>query len=458
MKELLLISGLGVFALIAGLLNLKKISMPIVILGLLTNIGLCINDWNNNENIYNMLLMDNFALAFTILFSIIAILWFISAMDYFMDDTNFSDHFALVLFTLTGGFLLVSFTNMVMLFLGIEILSIPLFVLVGSNKTKIKSNEAAFKYFLLGSFASAFMLFGITLIYGSTGSFNLADITTFINQAKSVPPMVFAAMLLMLAAMAFKVSAAPFHFWAPDVYQGAPTNITAFMATVVKTVAFAGFFRLFQSTFSSMQSEYVLVLSILSALTLLISNITAAVQTNVKRMLAYSSVSHAGFMLIAILTLSTGHSANLLLYYALAYSISSITAFSVFKHVKIHAQGEELIDTFKGLIKKNPLMAIAMTLSLLSMSGIPPLAGFIAKYLMFAAAVANGYIWLVVIGIIASLIAVYYYFKIIITMFSESAVETDQITLPFAQRTLLIVCSIAMILLSIFPDMILGLL
>ncbi len=455
MKELLLISGLGVLALAAGLLNFRKIFMPIVLLGLLANIGLCISDWDSNEIIYNMLVLDNFALAFNIVISVIAFLWFISAADYFRDDNNFSDHYALVLFMLTGAFLLVSFSNMVMLFLGIEILSIPLFVLVGSNKTKLKSNEAAFKYFLLGSFASAFMLFGIALIYGTTGSFDIANISSFLSN-NGTPPMLFAGMLLMMMAMAFKVSAAPFHFWAPDVYQGAPTNITTLMATVVKTAAFAAFFRLFQSTFTHIDTPYAFVFGIMSAITLLIANITAAVPTNVKRMLAYSSVSHAGFMLIAILTMA-GQSASILLYYALAYSISSIVAFSVFKQVKIHAKGEELISTFKGLIKRNPLMAISMTLALLSMSGIPPLAGFIAKYLMFTAAVANGYLWLVVIGIIASLIGVYYYFKLIIVMFSEDT-NDEKITLDLSQKLLLIVCSVGMILLSVFPDMILGLL
>lgn len=461
MKELLLISGLSILALLAGLFNLKKIVMPAVLLGLLANIGLCVYDWNSNENIFNMLLLDNFALAFTIIFSIVAILWFISALDYFTDDNNFSDHFALVLFTLTGGFILVSFSNMAMLFLGVEILSIPLFVLVGSNKSNLKSNEAAFKYFLLGAFASAFLLYGIALIYGSTGSFNLSDINSIANQSNGVSPMMFAGMLFMLMFMSFKVSAAPFHFWAPDVYQGAPTNITAFMSTVVKTVAFAGFYRLFQSTFSSMQAEYMLVLGIMAAMTLLISNITAAVQSNVKRMLAYSSISHAGFMMIAVLTMNAkidNMPANILLYYTLAYSISGITAFSVFKQVSINTNGEELINTFKALIKKNPLMAFSMTLALLSMSGIPPLAGFFAKYLIFTTAAANGYLWLAVIGIIASLIAVYYYFKVIIVMFSEGSGDAVKITLPFSQKLLFVICSLGMILLAVFPGLILNIL
>ncbi len=458
MNELLLISGLGVLALIAGLLDLRKIMMPLVIIGLLANIGLCINDWDRNEIVYNMLLVDNFALAFTIIFSATAIIWFISAKDYFKDDNNFSDHFALVLFTLTGGFLLVSFSNMVMLFLGIEILSIPLFVLVGSNKTKLRSNEAAFKYFLLGSFASAFMLFGITLIYGTTGSFNNQAISVFLSQAGTVHPLVFTGMMCLLMAMAFKVSAAPFHFWAPDVYQGAPTHITAYMSTVVKTVAFAAFFRLFQTTFSSLQYEYTLVLSILAAVTLLISNITAAVQENVKRMLAYSSISHAGFMLMTILTVKS-NSASILLYYTAVYSISSICAFAVLKQVKLNSNGREMIDAFKALIARNRLLTITMTLALLSMSGIPPLAGFMAKYLVFTAAINNNYLWLAIIGVIASLIGVYYYFKIIINM-CRVAPEDDQTTivLPLTLKILFVICCIGMILLAVIPDTILNLL
>jgi NADH-quinone oxidoreductase subunit N len=458
MKELLLISGLGVLALVSGLLNFRKLMFPLVILGLLANIGLCISDWNSNELVYNMLLLDNFALAFTIIFSATAILWFIAAKDYFSDDNNFSDHYALVLFTLTGAFLLVSFTNMVMLFLGIEILSIPLFVLVGSNKTKLKSNEAAFKYFLLGSFASAFMLFGITLIYGSTGSFNNQAIAVFISQAGTVHPLMFAGMLCLLMSMAFKVSAAPFHFWAPDVYQGAPTHITAYMSTVVKAVAFAAFFRLFKTTFDSMQHEYMLVLGIMSAITMLVSNITAAVQENVKRMLAFSSISHAGFMLVTVLTIKS-HSESILLYYTIVYSISSICAFAVIKQVKLQSNGRETIDGFKGLIARNKFMTVSMCLALLSMSGIPPLSGFIAKYLVFTAAISSGYMWLAVVGVIASLIGVYYYFKLIIVMCGKADQDNQsEIVLPVHLKVLFFLCCVGMLLLSAIPDLFLGLL
>jgi len=452
MKELLLISGLGVVSLLSGLLNFRKGFLLIVILGLLANIGLSIADWDHNEVVYNMMVLDNFALAFNIAFSVIAILWFISAVDYFNNDNNFSDHYALVLFSLTGGLVLVSFTNMSMLFLGIEILSIPLFVLVGSDKTRLSSNEAAFKYFLLGAFASAFLLFGIALIYGATGSFQNSEIAAQLG-SNGYNALAFAGMLLMLVAMAFKVSAAPFHFWAPDVYQGAPSYITALMATVVKTVAFAAFYRLFESTFASMSVSYKIVFGIIAALTLLISNITAAVQTNTKRMLAFSSISHAGFMMIAILCING--TSGILLYYTLVYSISSIAAFTVFESVRKASNGNEDISAFKGLVKRSPLMAAVFAFALLSMSGIPPLAGFMAKYLVFTLAISNGYMWLAIIGIIGSLIAVYYYFKLIIAMYGHEGDETP-IAISGLQKLLLVICAIALIALSIVPNLVIN--
>lgn len=453
MKELLLISGLGVLSLFSGLLNLRKGFLFITILILSLNIVLSVFDWNLNENVYGMMLMDNFALAFNISFSIIAILWFLMSDSYFSNDNNFSDHYALVLFSLSGALIMVSYSNMAMLFLGIEIISIPMFVLVGSDKTRLSSNEAAFKYFLLGAFASAFLLFGIALIYGSTGSFQIETIASALSNGH-ISTMALAGMLMMLVAMAFKVSAAPFHFWAPDVYQGAPGYITALMATVVKTVAFAAFFRLFSGAFTGMQFEYKMVFSIIAALTLLISNITASVQTSAKRMLAYSSISHAGFMMVTLLCLEKGTS-GILYYYTLVYSISSIAAFSIFEIVRTNTNGGEDIVTFKGLVKRNPLLAAVMTFSLLSMSGIPPLAGFFAKYLVFTIAIENGYLWLAIIGILASLMAVYYYFKVIIAMYGSES-DHAAIKLSALHKMVLVLCAMALLFLTVFPNLVIG--
>lgn len=453
MKELLLISGLGVLSLLSGLLNLRKGFLLIVILGLLGNIGLSIADWNLNEDVYGMMLMDNFALAFNIVMSVSAILWFISASSYFNNDNNFSDHFSLVLFSMCGGLVLLSYSNMSMLFLGIEILSIPLFVLVGSDKTKLSSNEAAFKYFLLGAFATAFLLFGIALIYGATGSFQNSVIASKLSEG-NINALAFTGMLLMLVAMAFKVSAAPFHFWAPDVYQGAPSYITAFMATVVKTVAFAAFYRLFNTTFASMQTEYKIVFAAIAALTLIIANFTAAVQNNVKRLLAYSSIAHAGFMMITLLCMANNTS-GILLYYVLVYSISSIAAFSIFEIVRTQSNGKEDIDAFKGLIRRNRWLAGVFAFAMLSMSGIPPLAGFMAKYMVFTAAIDNGYMWLALIGIAGSLIAVYYYFKVIIAMFGHESEEAP-ISISASQKIILVLCALGLIALSIFPNLVIN--
>ena len=246
MKELLLLSGLGIFALIAEIINARKLIYPLVLIGLFLNIGLCFHDLGSNESIYGMLRLDNSALAFIILFSVIALIWFVMAKNYFTDETNISDHFSLVLFSLVGVFILSSYTHLAMLFLGVEILSIPVYVLAGSDKRNVYSNEAAFKYFLLGAFASGFLLLGIVFVYGGVGNFYITQIA-----ATSMLPfglsesLLATGFVLILFAFAFKMSAVPFHFWAPDVYTGAPTSITAYMSTIVKIGAIAGFYRLY---------------------------------------------------------------------------------------------------------------------------------------------------------------------------------------------------------------------
>lgn len=451
MKELIILSGLGVLSLLAGLFRIRKMFLIPVLALLALNLVCCMIDWNSNEDVYGMMRMDNFALAFTGIGSLIAIFWFIIANAYFRKDESFSDHYAMILFSMTGGLVLVSFTNMSMLFLGIEILSIPLFVLAGSHKNRLESNEAAFKYFLLGAFASAFLLFGIALLYGSTGSFNNETISAWLAQNGTGNTMAMAGILLMLGAMTFKVSAAPFHFWAPDVYQGSPTMITAFMATFVKTVAFAGFFRLFHTTFMPVRDSYAILFAVIAALTMLLANLTASVQDNVKRMLAYSGISHAGFMSITLLCMNQ-NSAGILLYYALVYSISSLVAFTVFKLVKANSGNNEMTDAFNGLLRRNRLLASVMAFALLSMSGIPPLAGFMAKYLVFSAAADNGYLWVSVVGILASLVAVYYYFKLILAMFARDTTAAA-FKAPVYQSAVLIVLCLLLFAAMLFPEL-----
>ncbi|MFN8261414.1 MAG: NADH-quinone oxidoreductase subunit N [Chitinophagales bacterium] len=455
MKELLLLSGLGILSLIAEILNVRKLIYPLVILGLLLNIGLCVHDFGNNENIYGMMVLDRIPLALTILFSFIAILWFTMANSYFKDETNLSDHFSLVLFSLVGVFILTSYTHLVMLFLGVEILSIPVYVLAGSDKRNVYSNEAAFKYFLLGAFASGFLLLGITFIYGALGSFNVVQIaSTAMSPFGVSPQLLIVGFLLILFAMAFKMSAVPFHFWAPDVYTGAPTVITAYMSTIVKIGAIAGFYRLF-SIVISFYSEYNRILLLIAALTIVVGNIIAASQSNVKRLLAYSSIGHAGFLILGITALSAS-TPYITWYYLLAYSLSSIASFWVLLLVS-EKSGEEDITAFNGLVKRNPVLAGTMTIALLSMAGIPPLAGFFAKYFILINVIDKGYILIAVVAILASLIGVYYYFKIIIAMFTGTAEDTSSIEVPVFYKVVLVLISIILLAVGVVPDLIFSL-
>ena len=457
MNAVYVLSGLGIFSLISEIFNFRKILFPIVLIGLIATAALLIMDWNSGISYYsNMLTFDNYAVAFSSVISIIAFLWFLMSRDYFENNTHVTDHFALVLFSLVGAVFMVSYTNLAMLFLGIEILSISLYILAGSKMTDLISNEASFKYFLMGSFATGFLLFGIALVYGVTGSFDTAQIAAVIK-GPSVPftSLLYAGILLMLVGLAFKISAVPFHFWAPDVYEGSPTVVTAFMSTIVKIAAFAGFFRLFSTCFATVTAQWVDVVQVLAILTLLVSNITAVYQNSVKRMLAFSSIAHAGYLLLTLVSLNE-NSSSAILYYVLAYAIASIGAFSVLHNVAFENENASA-EAFNGLGKRNPFMAFAMTVSLLSLAGIPPLAGFFAKYYIFTVAFKSGYVGLVLLAVLTSLIGIYYYFRIIIAMYLKSSDINAPIEVSLLHKILMVICLIATIVLGVFPDLVVSL-
>lgn len=456
MKALVLLSSLGLISLLAEIFSFKKLLYPFVLIGLVATFIFNLSDWNTNITYFKMMHYDNYAVAFTSVILVIAFLWFLMSESYFKEETSLTDHFALILFALAGAVIMVSYTNMTMLFLGIEILSISMYILAGSKKDDLGSNEAAFKYLIMGAFATGFLLFGITLIYGSTGSFDLTEIKNFVTSHQgTVPSIFYAGVLLMLIGLSFKVSAAPFHFWAPDVYQGAPTVITAFMATIVKTAAFAAFLRLFSTSFASVNDTWVNIVWVMAALTLLVGNITAVMQTSTKRMLAYSSVAHAGYMLLALLA-GNSYSSSAILFYTTAYSIGSIATFCIL-NIVTNAKGNDTVDSFNGLGKSNPFLAFVMTITLLSLAGIPPTAGFFAKYYIFTAAFQSGFTGLVLIAIIASLVGVYYYFRIIIAMYFKEITD-ETITIKINHKILLITVAIAIIALGLFPDFIIRLL
>ncbi len=456
MTTLIILSSLGIITLFSEMLNFRKALQPLIMLGLAAALVTDILAWNTNGHYYNeMMIVDNYAVAFTGLLIIITLLWFILSPEFFHEPTSRVDHFALIIFALIGGQLLTSYNNLLMLFLGIEILSIPMYILAGSKKSDLSSNEASLKYFLMGAFATGFLLFGIALIYGVSGSFHLQNIAQFVAGQGSLPVMLVAGVIMMMIGLAFKVSAVPFHFWTPDVYTGSPTVITAFMSTVVKSAAFAGFFRLFFTCFNSSSATWANTIWVLAALTIMIGNVTAVYQTSFKRMLAYSSIAHAGYMLLAILALNS-YAQSSILFYATAYSISSITSFAILLVVS-HVTKNDSIDSFNGLAKRNPFLAFITVVSMLSLAGIPPVAGFFAKYYIFTAALQQHYTWLVIIAVLGSLIGVFYYFRIIVALF-KPATEGTIIPVNTVFKTLLIVTTLATLMLGIMPQLVAGIL
>lgn len=390
---------------------------------------------------------------FSVLFNAVAIgstfLYFVlcgSSFEKVGEDV--ADYFALVFFILCGITLTASFANLLMLFLAIEIISIPQYILAGADKKNLKSNEASLKYFLTGSFTTGILLMGIALVYGATGSFNIHEMGL---GSGDLSPLALCGIILLGFALAFKVSAAPFHFWTPDVYDGSPTVFTAFMATVVKAAGFIAFLRLFLTSFSGggIEHHWQLVIALMIAATLVIGNFTAVFQQSVKRMLAYSSIAQAGFMLFAIVSGNEMAQQGIILY-AIAYSVATIGIFAILLKMKDYT-----FDGYNGLARKQPLLALVNTIFLLSLAGIPLTAGFFAKYFVLSAAVQQGsLLWLVIVAVLCAAISAYYYFRVIIAMYFKSGdAETLPITGGF--RSVLVISAAVIILLGIFPNLVL---
>lgn len=373
-------------------------------------------------------------------------------------EKNFkgADLLGLLLFSLCGGMLMTGFNNMVMLFIGLEALSIPLFVLAGSRKTDLRGNEAAVKYFLMGAFSTAIFLMGTAFVYGGTGTMDLNSMRYIIGTMAHngfVSSYVNVGILLLLCGLAFKIAAVPFHFWSPDVYEGSPNRITLFMSTVVKISAFAAFFRLFSNIFDFVLPMWGLVFATIAAATILVGNIAALRQNSVKRTLAYSSIAHAGYMIMGILSRpEEGFWA--LLIYSLGYVAASVIVFYIFNRVS--ENGDETFEAFSGLAEKNKFLSVLLAISMFSMAGIPLTAGFSGKYSLFASAF-TGYSWLVVIALVGSAISIAYYFRIFkYVFFTSSTGESTTYTLGNIDKVLLVLALLIILALGIAPGMITG--
>ncbi|GAB3706546.1 NADH-quinone oxidoreductase subunit N [Spirosoma flavus] len=466
MLPIVLLSVFGVGLLFLGFLKSKAILLPATLLCLLLTLVVNFIDWNKNYMYFNgMLKTNNLSMVFTAIvlgsaFMVVAL----SSSFTENEEAQPAEYYGIILFSLVGAIMMVSFENLIMLFVGVEILSVAMYVLTGSDKRNLRSNEAALKYFLMGAFATGIMLFGMALLYGATGSFTLAGIGTYAaNPQVGLSLLLYVGLLMLLIGLLFKVSAAPFHFWTPDVYDGAPTIFTAFMSTVVKTAGFAALFHLLSASFTGVYAFWWTILAIITALTLVAGNVTAVYQNSFKRMMAYSSISHAGYLLIGLAALGS-QTKQAIVFYSLAYSIATISAFGVLLLVAkqrstqtITGEGTvtENFDSFNGLARQNPLLGFAMTVSMLSLAGIPLTAGFWGKFYMFSTAVERGQIWLLVVAVLMSAVGIYYYFRVIIAMyFRDGATEPIQVA-PF-YRYVLLAATILTLGLGIAPGVLQG--
>lgn len=453
MNALIISAILGVLMMFSSFLLKRRAAVRNLAIGgmgllLLVNILEMCGTELFHVNTNGMMQFDRFALLFnsTAIFSTLLYL-LLSARDMEKVGVNYAEYFALIFFIICGIVLTTSFKSLLILFLGIEIISIPLYILTGSDKRNLKSNEASLKYFLLGSFSTGLMLMGIALLYGARGTFS-----TLIPADASVAPsaLMIAGMLLLLFSMSFKVSLAPFHFWTPDVYDGAPTVFTSFMATIVKGAVFIGFIRLFNDSFGPLQGKWQFFVALITVATLFIGNITAVFQQSVKRMLAYSSIAQAGFMLLSLYAMNAEAYEGLLLY-TVAYSFATIGIFAV-----LIKMDDYTFNGFNGFAKQQPLLAATTTIFLLSLAGIPLTAGFLSKFYMLKAAMAAGSgLWLVIFAVLMAAVSVYYYFRVIQAMYFREGNGPGIQPVSPAFKWMLVILAALVILLGIFPDLLL---
>ncbi|WP_298037838.1 NADH-quinone oxidoreductase subunit N [uncultured Desulfuromonas sp.] len=428
----------------------------ISLIGLVVTGFVSLGAWNNPEfGFAGSVALDNFATFFNIIFLFAAGLTILMSDDYLKrEGYPIGEYYPLILFTTAGAMWMASGTDLMTIFLGLEVLSVSLYVLAGMFRGQLRSNEAGLKYFLLGAFSTGFLLYGVALLYGATGTTKVVEIAQFFSANTAVlgNPMAIAGMAFLSIGFLFKIGAAPFHMWTPDVYEGAPTPITAFMSAGPKAAAFAAFVRVFFIGLEGMEAEWTSMLWILAVLTMVVGNVIAIKQDNIKRMLAYSSIAHAGYALVGMVAANEIGVAGIL-FYMLAYTFMNLGAFAVL--TLAGKQGEEnlTLEGFAGFGFKKPFLGVAMTIFLFSLMGLPPTAGFAGKFYIFAGAVKAGYIWLAVLGVLNSAVSLYYYLRIMVYMYFRDPVEDyGWVKMPVGAVISIVVALIGVLYLGILPS------
>jgi NADH-quinone oxidoreductase subunit N len=393
---------------------------------------------------------DNFALFFEILFATLGILTVALSHSYLRKRGMLESEFhILIMAAVIGMMVLASATSLVTVFLGLELLSIALYIVCGFARTESRSQEAAAKYLLVGGFASAFVLYGMALIYGAAGTTVIPDIATRLTSSTSGNPLILLGIVLMGVGFAFKVSAAPFHMWTPDVYQGAPIPVTAFMSVGTKAAAFAMIVRVFSGGLPHLSPEWQVLLAFVAATSMIVGNLMAIVQSSLKRLLAYSGVAQAGYILIGVIA-GGQNGLSAVLYYLFVYMFMNFGAFAVITLLAGPEGDRDGFADLEGLAQRSPVMAVLMSIFMLSLAGFPPSVGFFGKLFLFTAGVSAGYTWLVVLAVIMSVVSVFYYVRVLIPIWSPST-RTDRLHASVSSRSVVWLSGVASVLLGVYP-------
>ncbi len=457
----ILLAVFGTFLMVLDPILQKRASYAfghLSILGLLAALGGSLAAYNNAGPAFGgMLVIDGYGTFFRVLTIAVGILTVLPSYRFLArQEAETSEYHALLLFSIAGQCLMVVANDLIMVFIGLEISSISSYIMAGYLRDDKRNNESALKYFLLGSFATGFFLYGVALIYGATGSVNLSTVRAHVLQQNAEPVLLAVAAALMFVGLAFKVSAAPFQIWAPDVYQGAPTPVSAFLSAGPKAAAFAVFLRIFYTAFEPIGARWEPLVWGAALLSMCIGNFAALLQTNVKRMLAYSSIAHAGYVLVAI-TARSGDGAAALMFYMASYALMNIGAFAAVTYLS--GKGDRFVDVedFKGLAKKQPMAAALFTIFLLSLIGVPLTGGFFAKFYIFRAALESHLVWLTVLGLLNSAVAAYYYLRILVMMYMHEPSEASETVEPLSTglRLALVLPALGTLVLGIFPNWVL---
>ncbi|MBI4588881.1 MAG: NADH-quinone oxidoreductase subunit N [Candidatus Rokubacteria bacterium] len=417
---LLVVGGTALLVIVLDLLpprdrkgHLGVVALAGVVMALLVSLGL----WGREGRAFRgMVVLDNFALFLDVVICYAAALVLLLSTDYLRrNDGERGEYYILVLLSTLGMVLMAAAADLIVIFLALELMSLSLYVLAGFFRGRLAAAEASMKYFLLGAFATGFFIYGIALIYGATGSTALDRIAAA-TRAGTRDPLLLVGLGLLLVGFGFKISSVPFHMWVPDVYEGAPTSVTAFIATGSKAAGFAALLRVLLSTFKVSQPDWTVLLWVVAVLTMTVGNVVAIAQSNLKRMLAYSSVAHVGYMLIGVVA-GGALGAGSVLFYLLVYTFTTAGAFGVILLLERGRREAVDLDDYAGLAGRHPVLALTLALFLLSLIGMPPTAGFAGKFYLFGAAVRSGYIWLAVIAVLNSAVAAYYYLRVVVYMY-----------------------------------------